>query len=113
MSHEMPGTAEWVDRDSDSVQIVAMDEAREDNVALLFARAFQDDPILVRTCPDADKRARWLPWLFRCSTWPQQRLLRPRGNAAGDPCISTGLPELGHATRSSDSLPLSTRPSLN
>ena len=48
---------------SGSVQIVELDETRGDAVALLFARAFQDDPILVHACPNAEERARWLPWL--------------------------------------------------
>jgi ribosomal protein S18 acetylase RimI-like enzyme len=63
------------------VQIIEMDEARADDVALLFARAFQDDPILVHACPDADKRARWLPWLFRWSTWQGLRFGRLLGTA--------------------------------
>jgi ribosomal protein S18 acetylase RimI-like enzyme len=63
------------------VQIIEMDEARADDVALLFARAFQDDPILVHACPDADKPARWQPWLFRWSTWQGLRFGRLLGTA--------------------------------
>ncbi len=67
--------------DRGSVQIVELDEARGDEVALLLARAFQDDPILVYACPDADERARWLPWLFRWSTWQGLRFGQLLGTA--------------------------------
>src|SRR5215216_5195852 len=50
-------------------QVEPLGEDRGDNVAALFGRAFQDDPVFVHACPDPIDRARWLPWLFRWSTW--------------------------------------------
>jgi ribosomal protein S18 acetylase RimI-like enzyme len=69
------------DQDHGSVTIVELDEARGDDAALLFARAFQNDPILVYACPDPDERARLLPWLFRWSTWQGLRFGRLLGTA--------------------------------
>jgi GNAT superfamily N-acetyltransferase len=49
------------------VQVVRLDEDRGDEVTALMGRAFQEDPLFVHACPDADERAAWTPWLFR---WP-------------------------------------------
>ena len=51
------------------VQAVPLGEERGDEVAALMGRAFQDDPLFVYACPDPGDRARWLPWVFRWSTW--------------------------------------------
>jgi GNAT superfamily N-acetyltransferase len=67
--------------DDGSVQIIELDETWGDAVALLIARAFQDDPILVHACPNAEERARWLPWLFRWSTWQGLKFGRLLGTA--------------------------------
>jgi GNAT superfamily N-acetyltransferase len=59
-----------VEPDSDCrMQMVLLGEERGDEVAALMGRAFQDDPLFVHACPDPDDRARWLPWVFRWSTW--------------------------------------------
>jgi ribosomal protein S18 acetylase RimI-like enzyme len=55
--------------DAPLVQVVRLDEDRGDEAAALFGRAFQDDPLFAHACPDPGERARWLPWLFRWSTW--------------------------------------------
>ncbi len=49
--------------------VVPLGEDRGDEVAALMGRAFQDDPLFVYACPDPGDRARWLPWVFRWSTW--------------------------------------------
>lgn len=69
-----------IDRD-DKLQIIQLDESRADEVAALFARAFQDDPILVHACPDAGIRRSWLPWIFRWSTWQGLRFGHLLGTA--------------------------------
>ena len=51
------------------IEVVPLGEERGDEVAALMGRAFQDDPLFVHACPDPGERARWLPWLFRWSTW--------------------------------------------
>ena len=51
------------------IQVVPLGEERGDEVADLMGRAFQDDPLFVHACPDPGDRARWLPWMFRWSTW--------------------------------------------
>jgi GNAT superfamily N-acetyltransferase len=51
------------------IQVVVLGEERGDEVAALMACAFQDDPLFVYACPDPGDRARWLPWVFRWSTW--------------------------------------------
>jgi ribosomal protein S18 acetylase RimI-like enzyme len=51
------------------MEVVPLGEDRGDEVAALMGRAFQNDPLFVRACPDPSERARWLPWLFRWSTW--------------------------------------------
>ncbi len=56
--------------DSDRcIQVVPLGEDRGDEVAALMGRAFQDDPLFVHACSDPGDRARWLPWVFRWSTW--------------------------------------------
>lgn len=72
--------------DGSSARIVELEETRGDDVAQLFALAFQDDPVLVHACADARERAKWLPWLFRWSTWQGLRfgrLLGTDGNLDG------------------------------
>ena len=54
---------------SDFCQIITLSEDHGDAAASLMARALHDDPLFVRGCLDPDLRARWLPWLFRWSTW--------------------------------------------
>ena len=51
------------------IQVVALGEERGDEVAALMGRAFQDDSLFAHACPDPRDRARWLPWVFRWSTW--------------------------------------------
>ena len=53
----------------DLIRVVPLGENRGGEVAALMGRAFQDDPLFVHACPDPGERARWLPWLFRWSTW--------------------------------------------
>lgn len=56
--------------DSDrDIQVAPLVEEQGDAVAALMGRAFQDDPLFVYACPDPGDRARWLPWMFRWSTW--------------------------------------------
>jgi hypothetical protein len=62
-------------------RIIELDETHSEDVALFFAQAFQDDPVLVHACPDAGNRARWLPWLFRWSTWQGLRFGHLLGTA--------------------------------
>jgi ribosomal protein S18 acetylase RimI-like enzyme len=52
-----------------AVRIVSLGEEQGDDVAALMGRAFQDDPLVVHACPDSGDRARWLPWMWRWSTW--------------------------------------------
>lgn len=68
--------------DGPPVAVVPLPEDRGPAVAALFSRAFQDDPPLVHACPDPEERARWLPWLFRWSTW-RGLLLRQTLHTAG------------------------------
>jgi len=59
-----------VETDSERrIPVKALGEERGDEVAALMGRAFQDDPLFALACPDPGDRARWLPWLFRWSTW--------------------------------------------
>jgi ribosomal protein S18 acetylase RimI-like enzyme len=51
------------------IQVAPLGEDRGDEVAILMGRAFQDDPLFVYACPNPGDRARWLPWMFRWSTW--------------------------------------------
>jgi ribosomal protein S18 acetylase RimI-like enzyme len=51
------------------IEVVPLGEDRGDDVAALMGRSFQSDPLFVHACPDPSERARWLPWLFRWSTW--------------------------------------------
>jgi ribosomal protein S18 acetylase RimI-like enzyme len=51
------------------IEVVSLGENRGDDVAALMGRAFQSDPLFALACPDPSERARWLPWLFRWSTW--------------------------------------------
>jgi hypothetical protein len=51
------------------IEIVPLGEERGDEVTALMGRAFQSDQLFVRACPDPSERARWLPWVFRRSTW--------------------------------------------
>ena len=50
------------------LEVAPLGEERGDDVAALMGRAFQNDPLFARACPDPSERARWLPWLFRWST---------------------------------------------
>ncbi len=52
-----------------SVPVVPLGEDRADEAAALIARAFQDDPWAVHSCPDPGERARWLSWVFRPNAW--------------------------------------------
>jgi ribosomal protein S18 acetylase RimI-like enzyme len=47
------------------VEIVQLERARLGEASDMLARAFQDDPAWVWLIPDAKRRARVLPWLFR------------------------------------------------
>jgi ribosomal protein S18 acetylase RimI-like enzyme len=47
------------------VEIVRLERSRLDEASAVLARAFFDDPAWVWLLPDADRRARLLPWLFR------------------------------------------------
>jgi GNAT superfamily N-acetyltransferase len=51
------------------IGIVPLGEDQGDEVAALMGWAFQNDPLFAHACPDPSERARWLPWLFRWSTW--------------------------------------------
>jgi ribosomal protein S18 acetylase RimI-like enzyme len=47
------------------VQIVLLDHERLPEASDVLARAFQDDPAWTWMIPDAERRLRLLPWLFR------------------------------------------------
>ena len=47
------------------MEVVRLEDSRLGEASDLLARAFQDDPAWVWLIPDADKRRRLLPWLFR------------------------------------------------
>src|SRR3954453_15362610 len=47
------------------MEIVRLDQERLPEASTVLARAFQDDPAWVWLIPDAEKRRRLLPWLFR------------------------------------------------
>jgi ribosomal protein S18 acetylase RimI-like enzyme len=47
------------------VEIVRLERARLGEASDVLARAFHDDPAWVWLIPNAEKRARVLPWLFR------------------------------------------------
>src|SRR3954454_20217000 len=45
--------------------VVRLEASRLGEASDVLARAFQDDPAWVWLIPDAEKRRRLLPWLFR------------------------------------------------
>jgi len=47
------------------MEIVRLERTRLDEASAVLARAFFDDPAWVWLLPDAERRARLLPWLFR------------------------------------------------
>jgi len=47
------------------MDVVRLERERLGEASDVLARAFQDDPAWVWLIPDADRRARLLPWLFR------------------------------------------------
>jgi ribosomal protein S18 acetylase RimI-like enzyme len=47
------------------MEIVRLERSRLDEASAVLARAFFDDPAWVWLLPDAGRRARVLPWLFR------------------------------------------------
>ena len=47
------------------MEVVRIGKERLGEASDVLARAFQDDPAWVWLMPDADRRARLLPWLFR------------------------------------------------
>ena len=47
------------------MEVVRLDESRLGEASDVLARAFHDDPAWVWLIPDAEKRRRLLPWLFR------------------------------------------------
>ena len=47
------------------MEVVRLDQERLAEASTVLARAFQDDPAWVWLIPDAQRRARLLPWLFR------------------------------------------------
>src|SRR3954452_20900574 len=47
------------------MEIVRLERSRLDEASAVLARAFFDDPAWVWLLPDAQRRARLLPWLFR------------------------------------------------
>jgi ribosomal protein S18 acetylase RimI-like enzyme len=47
------------------VEVVRLEPERLEEASVVLARAFQDDPAWVWLIPDAEKRRRLLPWLFR------------------------------------------------
>jgi ribosomal protein S18 acetylase RimI-like enzyme len=47
------------------MEIVRLERSRLDEASAVLARAFFDDPAWVWLLPDAERRARLLPWLFR------------------------------------------------
>jgi ribosomal protein S18 acetylase RimI-like enzyme len=47
------------------VDVVRLDESRLGEASDVLARAFQEDPAWVWLIPDAERRRRLLPWLFR------------------------------------------------
>jgi GNAT superfamily N-acetyltransferase len=51
------------------IEVMPLGEERGDEAAALMGRAFQNDPLFARACPDPSERTRWLPWLFRWSAW--------------------------------------------
>ena len=66
---------------SREVPIIELGEERADDAATIMAQAFQDNPVLVRACPDRDTRVRLLPWMFRWSTWKGLRFGKLLGTA--------------------------------
>jgi ribosomal protein S18 acetylase RimI-like enzyme len=47
------------------MEVVRIEDSRLGEASDVLARAFQDDPAWVWLIPDAEKRKRLLPWLFR------------------------------------------------
>src|SRR5881392_1122036 len=47
------------------MEVVRLERSRLDEASAALARAFFDDPAWVWLLPDARRRARLLPWLFR------------------------------------------------
>jgi len=47
------------------MEVVRLDQERLAEASTVLARAFQDDPAWVWLIPDAERRKRLLPWLFR------------------------------------------------
>ena len=47
------------------MEVVRLERSRLDEASAVLARAFFDDPAWVWLFPDAERRARLLPWLFR------------------------------------------------
>lgn len=47
------------------MEVVRLDPERLADASAVLARAFQDDPAWVWLIPDAERRRRLLPWLFR------------------------------------------------
>ena len=47
------------------MEVVRLERSRLDEASATLARAFFDDPAWVWLLPDAERRARLLPWLFR------------------------------------------------
>jgi len=47
------------------MEVVRLERSRLDEASAVLARAFFDDPAWVWLLPDAERRARLLPWLFR------------------------------------------------
>ncbi len=52
-----------------SLEIIHLDETRFEAACRLLARAFQNDPLHSRACPDPEARARWLPFYFSSFIW--------------------------------------------
>jgi GNAT superfamily N-acetyltransferase len=51
------------------VRVGQLGEDRNEDVAAVIARAFQNDPLCIAACPDPTERARWLRWGFRMGMW--------------------------------------------
>ncbi len=47
------------------MEVVRLDPERLEDASAVLARAFQDDPAWIWLIPDAERRRRLLPWLFR------------------------------------------------
>src|SRR5215208_1385829 len=63
------------------VHIVRLGEDRGEDVAVLIARAFQDDPLCIAACPDPNERALWLHYGFRMGMWMGFRFGQVLGTA--------------------------------